>query len=552
MTAVARDKNRMTVAQESSQPPSQPGAGAGYRSFVDPAHPLVEAVFGPPVAVDRALPQALEAVRATLAYHPVRGRVGFDTVLGNLESADADPSEPATIANCIDLSCLLAARLRACGWTADQVWVVVCDVLSAEGRAATPFHACLLARPADGEPLWIPPESLEPEPAGPAHQDRLLDRLRLHLAFNDRHVITARPALERLLRGERRTSGPRRYLYGHADPAFHQLLDDPVLERLLRAWRSSGPRQGESTEVEAENPEEAAHLVDAGLVAEEAGELRPGPRLAVVGRQAERDFRTAVAPALDAYLTAVAATVPRLRRAYGDTTPADRFPWEAVSHTLVAGLLLDLAVGARLDFAEKVKESQGNAVVWAFEAVSAGNAFGVQWVGSPDNLRGVAQLWHVAVERPALRLSRPAAELLVRRVLGETVDTTSRHWLFLKFLGFLQRGEPTVPAFRPEDSERLLEPLMEGGDRLVREAVRPALEAASRLPRWAAVEDDPGPRHAAVRLILEYGVDTVLDAGLLEPFPRGRPAPAWGRWIWIEEGPTPRLLPTALAPEDSP
>jgi hypothetical protein len=37
----------------------------------------------------------------------------------------------------------------------------------------------------------------------------------------------------------------------------------------------------------------------------------------------------------------------------------------------------------------------------------------------------------------------------------------------------------------------------------------------------------------AIRLILEYGIDRVISAGVCDPFPELPETPVeWGRWLW--------------------
>ena len=48
--------------------------------------------------------------------------------------------------------------------------------------------------------------------------------------------------------------------------------------------------------------------------------------------------------------------------------------------------------------------------------------------------------------------------------------------------------------------------------------------------------DPEAYRHAALRLILDLGIDRVISAGVCDPFPdlpnlSETPA-AWGRWLW--------------------
>jgi hypothetical protein len=50
-------------------------------------------------------------------------------------------------------------------------------------------------------------------------------------------------------------------------------------------------------------------------------------------------------------------------------------------------------------------------------------------------------------------------------------------------------------------------------------------------------------RHAGVRLILEYGIDRVISAGLIDPFPEGAEIPLHlGRWLWREPAGGPELV----------
>jgi hypothetical protein len=511
---------------------------------VEPAHPLVHEIFRPASRADGAraiVDRALEDLRAHFAYRGVRGRLGL-TRLRELRAGGG--GAPLDI-NCIDLSALLASQLRRGGLSDREVFVALCDIRWLQGRVRNDFHACVLVM-AGGEMLWIPPEELSPVALRP---DELLERYKLHVVFNDQHLYFTEAEkrgllLRRAADGANEAgSGPKCFLYGRGSAETQALLDDPGFPRLIEACFRTG-------RLKDAEPGFAQRAAAQGLIAPAAdggGAWVPGPRMVLVPRTIERDFRTQVEPFLDRYVAIVRETLPALQQVYAGCSPAARVAWPAVCHTVVAGMLVDLSVGAQLHLAEGVRKTHGRNVVWVFESIAARNGFGVRWNGTPSSHCGVAQMWHVRVKQPRLRLEPRMAEVLARHACGEPVQS-GPDVVYLRYIKLLRGGEITVPAFLPADTERLLEPLMAGAARIVREAILPALERFRWQDLQSGTDAVEGYRHSAVRLLLEYAIDRVVDAGLIPPFPEGEGVPpAWGTWLWIEPAHRPaRLVPAGF------
>jgi hypothetical protein len=330
-------------------------------------------------------------------------------------------------------------------------------------------------------------------------------------------------------------NGLRLYLYGRADVELWSLLEGAELQNVVgdhlagREARSDG----------AGTVPDAALI--RGLLADDGGCYVPGARMVLVPAGPEREVRQLMEPLLDRYAEVAAAVIPRLRRAYEATAAAYRFTWEQVSHALVAGMLLDLAVGSELWRSGWIRRQHWETAVWAFERVSAANAFGVRWVGDTAGRCGFAQLWHRDVKRPNLRLDEGMVALLGRLAAGNRPTAAPpKSLLYLRYVKLLEQQDRelrlAVPAFDAGDFDRLLVPMVAGARSLVAEAVAPALERAMAHSWWGRQGDQGSHCHAAVRLMLEYGIDRVIAEGLLAPFPRGAAEPAWGRWVWVESG----------------
>ena len=167
---------------------------------------------------------------------------------------------------------------------------------------------------------------------------------------------------------------------------------------------------------------------------------------------------------------------------------------------------------------------------------------------------GVCQLWHVDVTRRPVALSAAMVEAVGRAALGESPALTPPDLLYLRFQralrgagGALAAGWPTL---LPADVELLSPPLAAGGRRLLREVVLPVMERLAGHPWWRRIGEDDAYRHAALRLLLDYGTDRVFAAGLMPAVPDGEAPPAWGRLVWL--GHRGDALPRSLDAEPDP
>ena len=507
-----------------------------YRQHIETDHPLLSEVFGSaevaaPGSV-AVLEDALTDVKARFFYKGTRGRTGFDQLLENLRRAA--PGERVLI-NCYDLSCLLASHFRITGWGPEDAFVVFCDRLLTEEMARVDFHACNLLRCGD-ETFWIEPEVLE---ATRLSGDEILETYKVRLVFNDTHIYFTEDEKRRVVMSDMPAIGQQVFLYGRGHTETQAVYSDSRFDALVAGYFESGRLECDD--------DLAEKALACGLLANEDGGYSAGPRLMLVPRAAELELRNRIEPAIDVYLGIVSKTVPALRAAYEAGEAARSFDWSQVCHTIVAGMLIDLSVGVNLKLAADVRGTIGDAVIWAFENISAENGFGVQWnVGSHPS-RAAAQLWHRTVTRQPLRLEKAMSDALVQLARGEAEVSSSREWLFLKFTKLVREGKVVPPVFGPDDTTRLLEPLMSAGVELVEKAVTPAFEMAARDPWWGRLNEDASYRHAVVRLVLEYATDRVVSAGLLPPFPTGEVDVTWGRWVWIEPDDSPgRLVPPSF------
>jgi hypothetical protein len=151
-----------------------------------------------------------------------------------------------------------------------------------------------------------------------------------------------------------------------------------------------------------------------------------------------------------------------------------------------------------------------------------------------------------------LGLSPAVVERLAALASGAPVLPTSPEMLYLRHLKLVRKAEAgyelQIPFFGPADTARLLPILTQGAQRLVADSIVPALDLFTEAPWWRERIVEEPLRHAAVRLILEYGIDRVIASKVLEPFPTGQePAISWGRWGWEEEETSLTLLPSVLA-----
>lgn len=279
-------------------------------------------------------------------------------------------------------------------------------------------------------------------------------------------------------------------------------------------------------------------LADRGVpVALESNGLRFDDGFVTLPAAAAEVFTQAVATRLDDYADAASAALPQLRGAFLRTRPAQRFDWEHVEHAVVAGMFLDLAIGSCLWKAGLIRRRYDDTVVWAIDSAPSRNSFGVQWIGSRIRRCAVAQLWHVDVPRPALRLAEADVRWLCTAARGGDVAGDPRMLLRLRYFGFVSRSDDTlhvrIPALVPSDCEHLFSVLAECAMRLVQRVVRPLLANVERLQPGVPMARD-SYRHVLIRLLLEAGIDRVVASGLCEPFPKGVPPAEWGRWLWEE------------------
>lgn len=337
------------------------------------------------------------------------------------------------------------------------------------------------------------------------------------------------------------------YLFGDNDPEIASLIRDRdfrgMVARLFAKPQAAIPPA---------SPPAFEMAVHGGLLASDDGVYRAGPRLTLIPALAERELPDLLRPALAHYVEIAGDVAAELRVVHEETSAGARFGWAQVSHTLVAGLFLDLAMGIELFRSGRVLHRiVGETTVWAFEEVSAENAFGVQSNTAGEGRVLFAQLWHRRARRSGIRLNGGLVDRLAQVARGETVDRTSGELLYLRHVKLVRtRGsslEVEVPVYLPGDAERLLKVLVPGARRLVEDAISPALSCLCDHPWWRERSRQDGYRHAAVRLILEYGIDRVIASRLLDPFPSGEPPLEWGRWLWEEAEGLPTLIPRVAA-----
>ena len=507
-------------------------ATPSYRDFVVPGHPVIGALLGAPPRRDAgtagtaaAVEAALATARRRLRYEPTPGRNDLAEIGRRAAAAGGEP----VVLNCIDGVCAVAAHLRAGGFGADEVWVAVGGLASPIGAdLGAEFHAWLAVLLEPGRLLWIDPVHWTSRRAEGAE---ILAEHRLYALFNDRHVHFLEDEKRRLLTGGP-AGRPRLYLFGTPRPDLAAAIRDSAFADLVVALARHGRVAAEAVEP----PSREAWLA-AGLLAAEDEWLRPGPTLLVVPRRAEAEAVAATAPHLDRYLALVAEAVLSLRGAYEETAAARRWSWAEVADAVVAGMLLDLAVGREFGILGAVRRHSGDSVVWAFEHLSADQGVGVAWVESGAGDWAAAQLWHPAVRRRPVRLTPAMVDLLGRTALG-TAPPAGADVLYLRHARVLvgkQGGGAGVelgwPVFVPADAARLSVPLAHAADRIFRQAVVPALDALAQRPWWRRRGGDPSYRHAGLRLLLSYACQRVYGELLAEP--PAEVAESWGRWLWL-------------------
>lgn len=329
-------------------------------------------------------------------------------------------------------------------------------------------------------------------------------------------------------------------LFGENKPEIVSLMHDSGFRGLVRKLFAS---ETATIPAEREMADPFAQAVRLRLLTPMGErEYQAGPRLVPIPASAEQDLPELIRPILAHYVEVASCVSAKLRTAYQGTRASERFTWSEVSHSLVAGMFLDLAMGREaLRCAQIALRATGDPVVWAFENVSAENSYGVQMTFANGNGSALAQLWHRVIPRDAFRLNAQQVSTLLRIAAGERPDRGSADVLYLRHLKLLRTVtlslEVQVPFFDPLDTEKLQAVLTPGAERLVNDAVVPALESIASRPWWREKIHQEGYRHAAVRLILEYGVDRVIASKVLEPFPKSQDLSfSWGRWLWQPAG----------------
>lgn len=340
------------------------------------------------------------------------------------------------------------------------------------------------------------------------------------------------------------------YLFGDNDPQVAALLQEQGFRYLVHELFAD-----EEPGLPSQPSPVWEDAIRLDLLASNGERYRAGRRLVLIPAMAERGLVDLLRPALERYVEVAAATAADLRAAYTQTAAAERFAWSQVSHTVVAGLFLDLAMGREVLRSGLSLQTIGDTVIWAFQGVSAENAFGVfAFLARPPQRALFAELWHRRARRSELRMNPSLVAMLLRIARGEQAGGSPKELLYLKHLKLVRSVGSTlqlqVPAFAISDTERLLAPLTEGARRLVAEAIVPALDLLKDCHVWwrERVRHE-AYRHAAIRLVLEYGIDHVISAGVCDPFPPADRVPVeWGRWLWEEpEGPR-----TVIPPLPSP
>lgn len=337
------------------------------------------------------------------------------------------------------------------------------------------------------------------------------------------------------------------YLFGDRNPEISALMSDPEFQALVRQLFPSGETQASPAWTRVS--EAAARC---GLLVREGDLLRAGPKLVPIPAAAEADLPSLLRPTLANYVEITREVTSELRAAYQKTEPSRHFEWPRVSHAMVAGMFLDMAMGNEIYGSGQIlRRPVGDTVVWAFEQISARNAYGVQWTPGPGRT-SFTQIWHRNVRRSDIRFTSLLVELMSHVALGGNGSSGAKELLYLRHLGLVRKAgsslEIAVPVFGPDDAEALLPILVEGAGRLVADAITPALDSLVYHPWWRERYQQDRYRHAAVRAVLEYGIDRVILSNVLQPFPEHQDLPPeWGRWLWMEsEGPL-TLMPNVIS-----
>lgn len=342
------------------------------------------------------------------------------------------------------------------------------------------------------------------------------------------------------------------YMFGERSPEIATLLRERSFQglvgELFRAEEPALPCEPPPVWHAAVRLDLLASAGDATPEGEPARRYRAGRRLVLIPAAAGRGAADLLHPALVRYVEIAGDTGARLREAYSGTAAAERFAWPQVSHSLLAGLFLDLAMGREVLRSGRIsRRPAGDSVLWAFQGVAAENAYGVSVVpAGPPHPVAFIELWHRRTRPAAPRLSPSCVAVLAGIARGEQPGGSSRELLVLKHLKLVRTsgGAPRlqVPVFGASDAARLRGPLEQGARRLVTDAVDPALALLERHPWWRERIRSETYRHAAIRLILEHGIDRAIASGVCDPFPEPPETPVeWGRWLW--EDPAGDLVP---------
>jgi hypothetical protein len=514
---------------------SAPAVQADYRGLLRPEHPLVREIGIAGGSLAERVADVLSRIGERFTYRPLPGLRSLDELHDELRSCPAAPPE----VGCFTL-CLLASCLRAAGVPSSYLLVAL-----GGSRDFPHFHAWVLLQRSGGGWWSIAPESLT---LAGTTGGRLLERYRFHVLFNDQVLLLLEAEKrEALLGGSARR--PHLVLYGPARPELVEAIGDRHFRALVAELVGGGAVAPEVWSSEAFD-----RWVRCGLLRIAGGVCAPGERLLPVPADAVEDFRGLASPYLATYLQVLEDAVGELRRRLAETEAGRRHGWVELAHPLVAGLLMDLAVGRRLGERGDGLGHDGRSVVWAFEAAPSDNAFGVQWSVERATRTCFAQLWHARIPRQPPPLTPQTVAALGRAARPEGLPPGAAEGLYLRYLGLLRRREPglepTFPVLGSASFSALSGPLDAAAAALVDRAVAPALEAAASAPWWRDRLHDRGYRHALIRLFLELAADAAVARSVLPCFPAsGTASPSWGRWLWWEPPGGPSFIP-APPPRD--
>jgi hypothetical protein len=343
------------------------------------------------------------------------------------------------------------------------------------------------------------------------------------------------------------------FLFGDRNPQIFGLLGEAEFLAIVRSLVSS-----EGAAEHLASSEVVAAAVGCGLLSRNGEGLHAGPRLVPIPADAEAGLPTLMRPPLASYVEITGDVAGELEAAYGMTEPSRRFSWPQVRHAVVAGMFLDLAMGNEVYSSGQIQRRPvGDSVVWAFGGISAQNPYGVQWTPGPSR-SAFTQLWHRNVDRGEGRFTSAMVACLGELSAGAQQTQRAGELLYLRHLGLVRRIEGRfrveIPVFGPSDTRLLLPVLVAGARRLVADAIGPALDLLAHHPWWRERFRLDRYRHAAVRLVLEYGIDRVILSKVLAPFPKGGALPAeWGRWVWQEAEKEPfTLMPNVITRGEGP